>query len=167
MGHVSDPLAPWQRIRDRLSALPVPGRAVFALACAERLVACRTSERAPGLRAALTQGWSAVLVGQGNLAHLRREFGTRPDLDDDEVAAVAYALQAVDGSPDAAWWAASRGMDAAFENVAGSEVVSEYRALEIDAAEPVVQAELEWQRAVLDQLELAGPTEELVSRLRL
>jgi len=166
IGHVSNPLTPWKAIRDRLLALPEASRAVFALACAERLVAHTTSERTPGLRAALTLGWSAVLAGQGDLAELCREFDTRPDLNDDEVAAVAYALRAAGGSPDDAWWAASREMDAAFERIAHSEVVNGFRALDVDAAEPVVQAEMQWQQAVLDQLEQTGPTEELVSRLR-
>ena len=57
-------------------------------------------------------------------------------------------------------------MDATFEHIAHSEVVNGFRALDVDAAEPVVQAEMQWQQAVLDQLEQTGPTEELVSRLR-
>jgi len=50
--------------------------------------------------------------------------------------------------------------------VTASEAATRTAPAETPASVPVVQAEMQWQQAVLDQLEQTGPTEELVSRLR-
>ncbi len=102
-------------------------------------------------------GWQAV----------QEQLGQRADLDEDDVAAVWYALGAVGGSADDAEWAAQRCVDAAFERISYYlEGATLARPLEVDTADPVVQAELRWQTMALDLLENEGATSAVVSRLR-
>jgi hypothetical protein len=154
-------------IPQRLAALSPEKRACFALACAERLVVRTSSTRQKELRTALDQGWSVLNGHGGDVAALRSSFDSRSDLDDDEVAAVAYALEAVRGDADAAYWAASRSLDAAFELVRHAGSATEFRPLGVDAADPVVKEEVAWQERAITGAEEAASLPELMQRIRL
>lgn len=154
-------------VRQRLAALTSEKRACFALACAERLVARSPHDRQQELRTALEQGWSVLKGHEGDVAVVRTSFDSRSDLDDDEVAAVAYALEAVRGDADAAYWAASRSLDAAFELVDYPASATEFRQLAVDAADPVVKEEVAWQEQAIAGAEEAASLPELMQRMRI
>ena len=111
------PLAPWDELHRRAEALPPDRRAAFALACAEHLVSITASPRQAELRVALARGWAVLDGGSDDLTPLRAQLEGREDVDEDDVAGVYYALGAVQGSADDAWWAARRASDAAYERV--------------------------------------------------
>lgn len=154
----------WTALRVRVDALPADRQAAFALACATGVVGSGAV-----LLAALETGWSALLDGsdaaQVAMAQVVMELARSPELDDDDVAATCYALRAVRGDEGAAWWAASRAVDHAFAGVPyAAEKV--FRALEVDAREPVVQAELARQVSLLQIVESDTDLAEVVVRLR-
>ena len=119
VGPITDapgPLAEVDHLQSALMSMAPRERTVFALACAERLVTARRPSEDP-LHEVLAMGWSVALGGSGDCAAVRSEVENREDLDDDDVAAVAFALGAVIGNPGDAWSAASRAIDAAFERI--------------------------------------------------
>ena len=162
---MSDGLPAWAAVRARVRALPRTPRAAFALAVTEHLVARTRPEHDP-LWAALQIGWHGALDRDDTWEPVREELARRPDVDDDDVAAVYYALGAAAGSAADAEWAAQRCLDAAFDRVAYPASAGTFRPVEVDAAEPVVREELSWQETVLDLLEKSGATAEIISRLR-
>ncbi len=131
----------WQA-RERVLELRMPVRAGFALACA-RLQATLTD---PALAAALEAGWEALSGDRDDVVQIVKQLGQRQDLDDDHVAATYYALSAVQGDGEAAWWSASRALDAAFAAVDDQE---EFRPLAEDAQRETVLAELGRQEELL------------------
>ena len=162
---MSDALAPWEEVRDRVRALPSVAQAVFALAVTERLVARSRSEN-DALRSALSVGWHVALGGDGPWQTVREELERRSDLDEDDVAAVYFALGAAAGSAEDVGYAARRCADAAFARVPYPDGAAVFRPLEVDAAHAVVQEELHWQTTALDLLETGGATPDIISRLR-
>jgi hypothetical protein len=162
---VSDVLRPWEEVRARVRALPARARAVFALAAAERLLSCcRPGDDALG--SALAVGWRVALSGGGPWQAVRDELEQRPDLDDDEVAAVFFALGAAAGSAEDAEWTARRCADAAYGRVPYPEGATEFRPLGVDTSDAVVQEELLWQETALDLIEESGAAPEVIDRLR-
>jgi hypothetical protein len=148
-----------------LGAQPSDQQAAFALACAEHLVRVEASARQGELLEILATGW-LTLAGRGkDLSALRASLETREDLDDDEVAAVALALDAVSGCSTAAWQAVSRATDAAYERVPYPPGLSEFRPLATDTAEPVVQQELRWQTRAMATLERSENLQEAIRNL--
>jgi hypothetical protein len=91
----------------------------------------------------------------------------RPDIDDDPVAAVFYALESVDGQFENTWWVANRAIDASFEHVLYPENAAHFRTLSEDLGAESVQRELTWQRESLDLLKHHGATLETVQSLRI
>ena len=160
------PLAPWDELHRRAEALPPDRRAAFALACAEHLVSITASPRQAELRVALARGWAVLDGGSDDLTPLRAQLEGREDVDEDDVAGVYYALGAVQGSADDAWWAARRASDAAYERVPYPNGASIFRPLEADTASLEVEYELTWQRQALEALEGHEPLPEVVARLR-
>lgn len=157
----------WDEVERRIGLLAPERQAAFALACAEHLVTGERSPRQAELRSMLDQGWMALIDGTpANLSHLRQVLEERDDLDDDEVAAVAYALGAVSGSVDDARWGAGRGRDAAYGRVPYPEDARTFRPLEEDTQSPEVQAELAWQRSAVSQSEDAGSLADLIAQFR-
>ena len=163
-----DGVAPWSGIHARVAALTADRRGAFAMACAEHLVSLEASTRESQLRAVLADAWVVLLGERGDLAERRRALAAREDLDDDEVAAVAFALDAVAelGRTDATLWAAGRAMDAAYTRVVYEPGATALRPLSVDTAEPVVQAELAWQAKAVGLLEGPGSLPEVVEALR-
>jgi hypothetical protein len=141
--------APWAPLHARAAALDPDRRTAFALACAEHLVATEASRREDELRAIVHDGWD-----RHDVDVRRAALEERDDLDDDEVAAVALALDAVarGGPRDATLWTSGRALDAAYDRV----------------GEHQVRAELDWQSGALELLErtddLAAAVVELRSR---
>lgn len=158
---------PWSGIHARVTALPTERRACFALGCAERLVRTEASARQTELLNDLSEGWSALLGRGRDLDERRRTLAARADLDQDEVASVAFALDAVvDGTVESALWASGRALDAAYARIPYPPGATRARPFAVDTASPVVQAELAWQADAADVM--AGPDAlaELVSRFR-
>lgn len=162
---MSHGLTPWEEVRARVRALPSDARAVFAIAVTEHLVA-RFRPENDVLRSALSIGWQVALGGGGPLQTVREELERRSDLDEDEVAAVYFALGAAAGSVEDAEYAARRCTDAAFDRVLYPDGAAAFRPLEVDAAHDVVQEELHWETTALDLLETGGVTPDIISRLR-
>ncbi|MCC2322250.1 hypothetical protein [Cellulomonas xiejunii] len=158
------PLAPFEAVWAQVLTLSPAARAMFALACAERLV--RAAGRADELRATLEAGWAVAGGGSADLAPLRSELDVREDLDDDDLAATYYALGAATGSAEDCRAAASRAMDAAFELVPYGPDETTFHPLADDAASPPVQAELAWQQAAAAKLVADGPTDAVAVWLR-
>jgi hypothetical protein len=150
----------------RLAALAPDRQACFALACADRLVAGNASPRAEELRTLLDLGWSGLTNGTARVTHVRAQLNAREDLDEDEVAAVAYALDSVLGDAGGALWAARRALDAAFDRIAYVADGTSFRPLADDEAEPVVQAELAWHEHALGAVESRTALPDLVARFR-
>ncbi|GAB3080104.1 hypothetical protein [Pedococcus soli] len=163
MSHMTEPTA-WDALRLRIGALAPQRRAAFALACAEHLVAMEATPREAELRAALVHGWEALLGAQDDLGPLRARLEIRADLDDDEVAGVALALGAVMGGSEDAWWAANRARDAADARVSYRE--PSFRPTDADAAERIMQNELNWQLDAITALEVDEPLSTVVTQLR-
>jgi hypothetical protein len=145
-----------QELRRRLAALAVERQACFALACAKHLVEASSQARKAELLGVIARGWAALLGAHDAAASMRSRLSTSNNLDDDEVAAVAFALDAVNGVPESAYWAASRALDAAFKRVPYEDEKRTFRPLAVDAARPIVQQEVAWQRQLPAQVE--GPT---------
>jgi hypothetical protein len=112
-----------------LSVLPPQAQVVFALACAARLVRASGAASQRDMDEALAVGWSVALGGAGDCQAVCSTLEPRDDLDNDEVAAVAYALGAVIGESEDAWAVASRAIDAAFERVEYPAGASTFRPL--------------------------------------
>jgi hypothetical protein len=110
------PLAEVDQLQSTLSSMPAREQSVFALACAERLVTAARASR-DDLYEALAVAWPVALGGSGDCVNLRSKVEGREDLDNDDVAAVAFALGSVIGNPGDAWSAGSRAIDAAFERI--------------------------------------------------
>ena len=87
-------------------------------ACAQALVRA-SADPDTGLSEAIGHGWDIAKAQRSAPAESDR-IARRPDIDEDAVAATFYALRAVDGSAEDAWWAVSRFVDAAFELEAGN-----------------------------------------------
>lgn len=155
----------WAEMQRRLGRLPAERQAVVALAGAERLVGVTASVRESELRLLLAQGWAAV-TGSRDLSRLREGLLERDDLDDDEVAAVTFALGAVMGSVQDAWWAVSRCLDAAFDRVPYPDDATSFRPVEEDAASPGVRREMEWHLAALSVAEESDSLPAAIERLR-
>lgn len=165
---MADGAAPWAALHARAEALPAARRACFALACAEHLVSIEAFPRERELRAVLAECWAVLTGGQRDLSRLRAELAAREDLDDDEVAGVAFALEAVAslGSVDATLWASGRALDAAYERVPYPADATRFRPLALDTAEREVQDELSWQDETLELLEGPHALPDLIARLR-
>jgi hypothetical protein len=138
---------------------------VFALAAVERLVT-RSAPEQEALCAALEVGWQLVEHGDLPWQTVREELEQRPDVDDDEVAAVCFALGAAGGSAEDAEWAAQRCMDAALERVSHLDDTGAFRPLLADTSSLVVREELHWQTTALDVLERDGANTDTIDRLR-
>jgi hypothetical protein len=160
------PQADIRALRSKLAELASNAQAVFALACAERTVRATGGDSERAMDDPLALGWSAVLGGPGECGPARASVQARDDLENDEVAAVFYALGAVLGRPDDAWWAATRAMDAAFER--GERKPAKRRLLPRDKSAPseTVQLELLWQREALQLLAREGASPTAIVRLR-
>jgi hypothetical protein len=166
IGGMSEALNPWHQIRRRLGQLPPDRQAVMALASAEHLVTLTASDREGELRRTLALGWAALTTGPRDLSELRNGLEDRDDVDDDEVAAVAFALGAVMGSLEDAWWTVNRCCDAAFDRVPYPEDTTSFRPLDEDAGSPQVRRELEWQLAALSTAEESDSLATAIARLR-
>jgi hypothetical protein len=90
----------------------------------------------------------------------------RGDLDDDAVAAVAFAVTAVIGSADDAWWAANRVLDQAFSRVEYPADARLFRPFAEDLASSQVQNEILWIDQALTRLEATGPSADVIEELR-
>jgi hypothetical protein len=146
----------------RLAALTDAQTVWMALACAERLAAADTAARGHVQREALDTAWNELTATHTELLGVLVEsLEARDDVDDDPVATVVYALQAVAGVPGAARWAAQRCIDAAFERVSYPPGVTTFRSLHEDAAADVVKEELQWQIAIAEYLTRATTVEEV------
>lgn len=153
-------------IRSRVLGLPVEAKGVLALACAQRVVRANGKEFAD-IEDVLNSGWSVVQFGQGDCASLRRALESREDLDDDPIAAAAYAMGAVDGDAEAAWWATSRLLDSAFERVPYPAEATSFRPVAEDAQHETVRQELRWIDEALSLLEQQGATRGVIDHLRM
>ena len=133
-----------------------------ALACADRLIATDDPARRAELRGALDTAWGLSESGARSLAEAAAaDLLARPDVDDDPVAAVVYAIRAALGSSEAATWVASRSLDAAFARVPYPPHAEFFRPLEEDMASDVVQHELRWQLRVADLVSTASTVREV------
>lgn len=161
----ADP-TPWAALHVGVSALEPERRAAFALACAEHLV--RLNSDKPELLGSIADGW-AVLAGQArDLTTDLAELDARGDADDDEVACVRHALNAV-AHPDAdqsPLWASDRAIAAAYEQVPYAENASIFRSLSDDAKSSIVQGELRWQAKTLATFEETTSLSEACRTLR-
>jgi hypothetical protein len=112
------------------------------------------------------------LVDAQHLPHGRRQAGdrhlkfheTRDNLD--PVAVTHYALSSVRGEAGAAWWAASRAMDQAFDGVEYPKDVVAFLPVEADAQSREVPAEIARQIRLLQAAESAPDLAAAISRLR-
>jgi hypothetical protein len=166
MTRVAEPLAYRDPLRRRIEALPPLRQAVFALACAERLVSLEASPRQAALHAAIAQGFEQLAGETRDLAALHAALSGREDVDDDEVAAVVFGLGAVMGLPDSAWSTAGRAFDAAYERVSYPVDATTFRPLEEDTADPAVQQEISWQEDAVKALESDQHWSEIAASLR-
>ena len=153
-------------VRSRVLNLPPAAQAVHALACAQRVVRA-SDDGSADLESALHAGWSVVKSGHGDCAEIRRDLELRDDLDDDPIAAVTYAIGAVDRVAESAWWATSRLLDAAFEHVPYPVEATVFRPVAEDAQHETVRQELLWIDETLSLLEQEGATSGVIDRLRL
>ena len=146
----------------RLAALTDVQSVWLSLACAERLLARASDEQRGVLRDALDTAWDALAAADpARAASLAAVLEQRDDLDDDPVASVFFALEAVAGVPDAAGWGAARGIDDAFERVPYPDGATEFRPLEEDTATETVQLELRWQVQAADVASQAATSEDV------
>ena len=141
-------------------------RSVFALACAERLVAADSSSRRKVLQEALDAGWAAVLEGSTERLSILESIDGREDIDDDAVAGVAHALMATSGASEHATAVSTRATDAAFEQVPYPDDASSFRELDDDFKTEVVQREYRWQKETLMQLAKADDLSQVIQQLR-
>ena len=149
----------WTALRSRVDALPADRQAAFALACAEGAVGPDVE-----LLGALESGWNALASGGDGAQILTRL--ERQELDVDPVAVTHYALSSVRGEAGAAWWAASRAMDQAFDGVEYPKDVVAFLAVEADAQSREVPAEIARQIRLLQAAESAPDLAAAISRLR-
>jgi hypothetical protein len=163
---VAEPLAYRDSLRRRIVALPPLLQAVFALACAEHLVSLEASPRQATLRAAIDRGFEQLAGESGDLAALHAALSGREDVDDDEVAAVVFALGAVLGRPNSAWWTADRSLDAAYDRAPHPVKAAMFRPLEDDTADPSVQQEISWQTEAVKALENGPDWGDIAASLR-
>jgi hypothetical protein len=148
--------------KSRLAALTDDRAVWMALACAERLLARASADQQAVLRDALSSAWEALAAAdRTRAAALAAVLEERDDLDDDPVASVYFALEAVAGTPDAAGWGAARGIDDAFERVPYPDGATEFRPLVEDAATETVQQELRWQMLAADTVSQAATADEV------
>jgi hypothetical protein len=125
-----------EEMRRRLAALAAERQACFALSCAARLVQASSHPRETDHLRLIARGWAALLGADDDAAAMRSQLSTSNDLDADEVAAVGFALGAVHGVAESAYWAASRARDAAFYRVLYEDERRTFRPLAVDAAHP-------------------------------
>lgn len=151
----------WTTLRERVHAMPIDRQTAFALGCAYGTLG---SNRA-GLQAALKSGWTALVHG-GDVAQTLRDLENDYDLDDDPVAATYYALSSLGGEAGAAWSAASRAMDQAFDQVDYPGDAGAFRQLERDAQTQIVQSEITRQTQLLGAVESAPDLSAVINRLR-
>jgi hypothetical protein len=159
----SDEIAP---IRTSLESLPANEQIAFALACAERLVNVDADERQRELSDALTEAWNVFESGAGDCVSRRALLMSRPDIDDDPVAAVYYALESVDGHFESVWRVANRSIDASFDLVPHREDATRFRALAEDIEAESLKQELTWQRESVNLLKADGATPATIQSLR-
>ena len=146
----------------QLGALPVEARVAFALACAERLTeysrhsqGSETYELARAARELVRRFVAGAAIAGDEFDTLTSRLESSPDIDDDDVAACAYALECLrTGEVQPAVWAAGRACDAR-ERAAEKRMVFKVYTPEIEAAllrDPDLQTELAHQQADLDAL---------------
>ena len=150
----------WTALRSRVDALPADRQAAFALAYAEGAVGPDVD-----LLGALESGWNALASG-GDVAQILTRLERGQELDVDPVAVTHYALSSVRGEAGAAWWAASRAMDQAFDGVEYPKDVVAFLPVEADAQSREVQAEIARQIRLLQAAESAPDLAAAISRLR-
>jgi hypothetical protein len=118
------------------------------------------------LDAALETGWSVLVREADNCCDALTTLSAYDDRDDDAIAAVTFALGAVEGRAGDAWHAVARCIDTAFERVDYPADAREFRPLTQDIVSQPVQDELRWQDDVLTVLERSGATDDVISALR-
>ncbi|WES66054.1 hypothetical protein P0L94_08250 [Microbacter sp. GSS18] len=153
-----------ESIRGRVLDLGAGRAAIVALACAQRLAnTTHTYDRM--VTAALAAGWNRT-TSVSELRSHADDLERRPDADDNVIAAAAYAVRALNGSLEHAWWSVSRLIDSAFGLAEYDANSTAFRPLGEDALQPGVRLELDWLDATLQ----VGATEtepaKLADRLR-
>lgn len=170
-------------VKTRLTSLPVHDRAVFALACAEKLLSQHEwlpeEDRRPfslSWRPVLDAMWDGLILSRPDAKEIalkaleayrsspynHRDGQDGPDdADENAAAASIYASECfVTGDPQEAYWSAARAVDAAFSSAEeaiapdpGTPMRVELSHLAQQNMHSIVQAELRRQMRALEQLE--------------
>lgn len=149
--------------RGRVLSLEHTRSTALALACAQALVRAG-ADLDTELSEAISHGWAIAKTQQSAPLESDR-IARRPDIDEDAVAATFYALRAVDGSAEDAWWAVSRFVDAAFEQAGYPNTASQFRPLVEDSAVPHVRLRMHRLEAWLRAAESSMTVSELIEQL--
>jgi hypothetical protein len=125
---------------------------------------CASPDRDTELNEAISHGWD-IAEAQRSAPTESDRIARRPDIDEDAVAASFYALRAVDGSAEDAWWAVSRFVDAAFEQAEYPNTAPQFRPLVEDSAVPDVRLRMHQLEAWLRAAESSMTVSELIEQL--
>lgn len=145
-----------------LSLEPIRSTAL-ALVCAQALVRA-SSDSDTELHEAISHAWDIAGAEPSALTESDR-IARRPDIDEDAVAATFYALRAVNGSTEDAWWAVSRFVDSAFEQAEYPTTVTQFRPSVEDNAVPDVRLRMSQLEAWLRAAESSMTIGELIEQL--
>lgn len=159
-----DAAASLDSIRGRVLDLGAGRAAIVALACAQRL-ANTTHSHDPMVTAALAAGWNRTMSTSELRSHAD-DLERRPDADDDVIAAAVYALRALGGSLEHAWWSVSRLIESAFGRAEYYGNSTAFRPFGDDALQPEVRLELDWLDATLQVAATEAEPAKLADRLR-
>lgn len=156
---------PGNGLEQTLAELTEQQRAVFACCCAQRLLAVPSAGGDHPLAARTVDAAWRVASGERDdeadiiLADLD---ALGDELDQDAIASGYYALKAaMTGEISFAGWAASRGLDHAFELADPDGRV--FRPVEVDALEPSIQSEFNAQLLDLDKIKRAATEVDLLA----
>jgi hypothetical protein len=150
-----------------LAELSPERQAWFALACGEHLLPAEPAETRADLRITLDAGWGAIRSGDTSpVSVIRETFIEREDLDADAVASVAFALDAVLGIPDSAFWAVGRVTDAAFSAVPYPQDAYAFRPWSEDASHEIVRSECQWLANAMACVKRARDTSDVIEWLQ-
>jgi len=154
------------RLRSEVDALSERAKVLAAIACADRLIHRFDDAIDAEVHEAVRSAWAWAAGTAWDPAATVDALEQREDLDDDAVAATAFAVQAVGGDTSGAWFAVNRLVDAAFARVPYAPDESAFRPLDVDMLAAPVRADLAWLHLVLAELRSDPGDTEAIDRLR-
>lgn len=144
--------AEMERLSAGFAALSGPARALLAVGCADRLVRAAGAQIDDEVKQAVHSAWTAVTNGSSLSPAAITDLRNRDDVNDDPVAAIVHASEAVNGDRDSGWHAVTRLVDSASARVPYAPGESTFRPLDEDLRSEPVASEVRWLQEALRRL---------------